>query len=170
MQDMSQPAAHRHHAIDYVELTVTDLEQAKRFYTEAFGWRFSDYGPEYAGIQSPQGESAPEVGGLRTGQEVRAGGPFVLLYSTDLNRSVEAVKNAGGQVVNGPYEFPGGRRFHFTGPERPARLSPSGFLRPALRTGRATSTASGSPRVHAAGAGDPVVGALDHGVGMRAPR
>jgi uncharacterized protein len=40
----------------------------------------------------------------------------VLLYSTDLNRSVEAVKNAGGQVVNGPYEFPGGRRFHFTDP------------------------------------------------------
>src|SRR4029450_10601893 len=116
MQEMSQPPAHIHHAIDYVELTVTDLEQAKRFYTEAFGWRFTDYGPEYAGIQSPQGGPAPEVGGLRTGQEVRAGGPFVLLYSTDLNRSVEAVKNAGGQVVNGPYEFPGGRRFHFTDP------------------------------------------------------
>jgi predicted enzyme related to lactoylglutathione lyase len=116
MQDMSQPSAHRHHAIDYVELTVTDLEQAKRFYSEAFGWRFNDYGPEYAGIQSPQGESAPEVGGLRADQEVRAGGPFVLLYSTDLNRSVEAVKHAGGQVVNGPYEFPGGRRFHFADP------------------------------------------------------
>ena len=116
MQDMSQPPAHRHHAIDYVELTVTDLEQAKRFYAEAFGWRFNDYGPEYAGIQSPLGRSAPEVGGLRTDQEVRAGGLLVLLYSTDLNRSVEAVKNAGGQVVNGPYEFPGGRRFHFTDP------------------------------------------------------
>jgi uncharacterized protein len=47
---------------------------------------------------------------------VGAGGPFVLLYSTDLDRSVEAVKNAGGHVVNGPYEFPGGRRFHFTDP------------------------------------------------------
>ncbi len=33
------------------------------------------------------------------------------------------------------------------GPERPASLSAGGFLRPALRTGRATSTASGSPRV-----------------------
>jgi uncharacterized protein len=116
MQDMSQPSAHRHHAIDYVELTVTDLEQAKRFYSEAFGWRFNDYGPEYAGIQGPQGASAPEVGGLSKGQEVRSGGPLVLLYSTDLDRSVAAVKNAGGQVVNGPYEFPGGRRFHFTDP------------------------------------------------------
>jgi predicted enzyme related to lactoylglutathione lyase len=116
MLDMSQSSAHRHHAIDYVELTVTDLEQAKRFYSEAFGWRFNDYGPEYAGIQSPQGASAPEVGGLSKGQEVRAGGPLVLLYSTDLDRSVEAVQHAGGQVVNGPYEFPGGRRFHFTDP------------------------------------------------------
>lgn len=116
MQRMTQVSPHRHHAIDYVELTVTDLEQAKRFYTEAFGWRFNDYGPGYAGIQSPQGEAAPEVGGLRTDQEVRAGGPLLLLYSTDLDRSVEAVKNAGGQVVNGPYEFPGGRRFHFTDP------------------------------------------------------
>jgi uncharacterized protein len=116
MQDMSQPSAHQHHAIDYVELMVADLAQAKRFYSEAFGWRFNDYGPEYAGIQSPRGETAPEVGGLRTDQEVRAGGPFVLLYSTDLDQSVEAVRNAGGQVVNGPYEFPGGRRFHFTDP------------------------------------------------------
>jgi hypothetical protein len=31
------------------------------------------------------------------------------------------------------------------GPQRPARLSPGGFLWPALRTGRAASTASGSP-------------------------
>jgi uncharacterized protein len=116
MQDMSQSSAHRHHAIDYVELTVTDLEQAKRFYSEAFGWRFNDYGPEYAGIQSPQSGSAPEVGGLSKGQEVQAGGPLVLLYSTDLDRSVEAVRQAGGQVVNGPYAFPGGRRFHFTDP------------------------------------------------------
>jgi uncharacterized protein len=116
MQGMSQSSAHRHHAIDYVELTVTDLEQAKRFYSEAFGWRFNDYGPEYAGIQSPQGASAPEVGGLSKGQEVRSGGPLVLLYSTDLDRSVEAVQHAGGQVVNGPYAFPGGRRFHFTDP------------------------------------------------------
>jgi predicted enzyme related to lactoylglutathione lyase len=45
-----------------------------------------------------------------------SGGPLVLLYSTDLDRSVEAVEHAGGQVVNGPYAFPGGRRFHFTDP------------------------------------------------------
>jgi hypothetical protein len=113
---MSHAAPHRHHSIDYVELTVTDLDAAKQFYAEAFGWRFNDYGPQYAGIQNAQGESAPEVGGLRLDSRGRTGGPFVLLYSVDLDRSVEAVRNAGGNVVVEPYAFPGGRRFHFTDP------------------------------------------------------
>ncbi|MDG4835036.1 VOC family protein [Micromonospora sp. WMMD967] len=111
---MSETTPHQHHAIDYVEFTVTDLAAAKRFYTEAFGWQFTDYGPGYAGIRNPQGDS--EVGGLRLDEAVRAGGPLVLLFSTDLDTSVQAVKDAGGQVVDGPYEFPGGRRFHFTDP------------------------------------------------------
>lgn len=102
----------QHHAIDYVEITVTDLGEAKRFYSEAFGWEFNEYGPEYAGIRGAQGE----VGGLRQDVEVRSGGPFVLLFSDELDKSAEAVRRAGGQVVNGPYEFPGGRRFHFTDP------------------------------------------------------
>lgn len=33
---------HTHHAIDYVEINVTDLEAAQAFYVEAFGWRFDD--------------------------------------------------------------------------------------------------------------------------------
>ncbi|MFD8492428.1 VOC family protein [Amycolatopsis sp. NPDC059657] len=102
----------RHHAIDYIEITVTDLADAKRFYGEAFGWEFNDYGPGYAGIRGAEGE----VGGLRQDEETKAGGPFVLLYSDELDKSAEAVRSAGGQVVNGPYEFPGGRRFHFTDP------------------------------------------------------
>jgi predicted enzyme related to lactoylglutathione lyase len=110
------PGSHRHHAIDYIELTVTDLQQAKQFYAAAFGWGFNDYGPEYAGIQNPAGESAPEVGGLRFDQETRSGGPLVLLFSDDLDATVSAVTAAGGSVVDGPYEFPGGRRFHFTDP------------------------------------------------------
>ncbi|TQS46152.1 VOC family protein [Cryptosporangium phraense] len=108
---MTEPT-HRHHAIDYIEFTVTDLEAAKRFYADAFGWQFTDYGPGYAGILGTSGE----VGGLAAGDEIRPGGPLVLLFSTDLDRSVEAVEKAGGRVTNGPYEFPGGRRFHFADP------------------------------------------------------
>jgi predicted enzyme related to lactoylglutathione lyase len=107
---------HQHHAIDYVELTVSDLDQAKRFYADAFGWAFNDYGPAYAGIRNPRDDGPPEVGGLRQGDAAGPGGPFVLLYSADLDGSAKAVRDAGGQIVNGPYEFPGGRRFHFTDP------------------------------------------------------
>ncbi|MFG1927850.1 VOC family protein [Cryptosporangium sp. NPDC048952] len=103
----------QHHAIDYVELGVTDLEQAKRFYGEAFGWRFNDYGPQYAGIQGAGGE----VGGLRLDDKApTGGGPLVLLFSDDLDASVEAVRRAGGTVAVEPYSFPGGRRFHFADP------------------------------------------------------
>ena len=111
---MTGMSEQRHHAINYVELSVTDLEQAKRFYTEAFGWEFNDYGPMYAGIRAPGGEG--EVGGLNPNGEVRGGGPLVLLFSEDLDRTVEAVEGAGGRILKAPYAFPGGRRFHFADP------------------------------------------------------
>jgi uncharacterized protein len=117
-------AAHTHHALDYVEIAVTDVAAARDFYGSAFGWSFADYGPEYAGIQ---GEGR-EVGGLRRDNEVRPGGPLVILYSDDLEDSVEAVTAAGGSIVNPIYAFPGGRRFHFADPSgnELAVWSPSG--------------------------------------------
>ena len=103
---------HTHHAIDYIELSVTDVAEAKRFYGAAFGWQFNDYGPDYAGIQ---GESH-EMGGLAKSDAVEPGGPLVVLYSDDLEASVMAVKEAGGRIVKEIFEFPGGRRFQFADP------------------------------------------------------
>lgn len=103
---------HTHHAIDYIELSVTDLTAAKRFYGEAFGWSFNDYGPGYAGIQGPE----REVGGLAVADRVARGGPLVILFSEDLEASVNAVERAGGTIVKAPFSFPGGRRFHFSDP------------------------------------------------------
>ena len=103
---------HTHHALDYVEFTVRDLAEAKRFYTAAFGWAFTDYGPTYAGIQGPD----REVGGLAEAETLRTGGPLVILYSDDLDASVRAVDAAGGTVSTPPFVFPGGRRFHFLDP------------------------------------------------------
>jgi uncharacterized protein len=101
-----------HHTIDYVEFTVRDLDAAKRFYATAFGWQFNDYGPEYAGIKGAAGE----VGGLHQTNEARTAGPLVILYSKELDKTVAAVRSAGGKIAREPYAFPGGRRFHFTDP------------------------------------------------------
>ncbi|MDN5916039.1 MAG: VOC family protein [Pseudonocardia sp.] len=107
---------HQHHGIDYVEITAPDLATAKRFYTAAFGWEFTDYGPGYAGIRGLRDGAATEVGGLAQGEPPTAAGPLVLLYSTDLDGTVAAVRAAGGEILREPYAFPGGRRFHFSDP------------------------------------------------------
>jgi predicted enzyme related to lactoylglutathione lyase len=93
--------------IDYVELNVRDIARAKHFYAGAFGWEFTDYGPEYAAFFDGRLN-----GGLRVG-EPKPGGPLVILYGSDLAAMQARVERAGGTVVVEPFAFPGGRRFHF---------------------------------------------------------
>ena len=110
--DTGTIAVNNHHQIDYIEFNVTDMAAAKRFYTEAFDWEFTDYGDSYAGIRRADGEA----GGLSLVDEVTTGGPLVILYSKDLDDSLERVRAAGGTITQEPFSFPGGRRFHFTDP------------------------------------------------------
>jgi uncharacterized protein len=104
---------HIHHEIDYIEFVVHDMELAKRFYGAAFGWDFTDYGPTYAGIRRKRGG---EAGGFSLGDPVPSGGPLVILYSDDLQATLAAVRRSGGEITTEPFEFPGGRRFHFSDP------------------------------------------------------
>ncbi len=100
---------HNHHHIDYVEFPGADLGDVKAFYAQAFGWKFIDYGPEYAAF-----EKVGIDGGFQA-QDVTAK-PLVILYSNHLEASLEAVKAAGGTISKDIFNFPGGRRFHFTDP------------------------------------------------------
>jgi predicted enzyme related to lactoylglutathione lyase len=109
---MADASKHVHNSIDYIEFTVTDLAAAKTFYARAFGWTFNDYGPGYAGIVG----DGREAGGLRQDAKVQAGGPLVVLYSRDLDTTLRSVREAGGRIVKEPFDFPGGRRFHFSDP------------------------------------------------------
>jgi uncharacterized protein len=103
---------HIHHAIDYIEISVRDVAEAKRFYAEAFGFEFNDYGPDYAGIRGPE----REVGGLCKAETVTMGGPLVVVFSDDLEKTLAGVVAAGGRITVEPFAFPGGRRFHFADP------------------------------------------------------
>jgi uncharacterized protein len=98
--------------IDYIELEVPDHAAAREFYAAAFGWQFNDYGPAYSGVRAADG--ADEVGGLST-----SGAPpsvLALFRSGDLDASLDAVRAAGGTITREPFEYPGGRRFHFADP------------------------------------------------------
>lgn len=103
----------QHHTIDYIELKVTDMEVATRFYTAAFDWKLTPYGPGYTGIQRPGGG---ESGGFALADEITLGGPLVILYSEDLDDSYQRVMQAGGTIAKEIFDFPGGRRFHFRDP------------------------------------------------------
>jgi len=46
-----------------------------------------------------------------------ASGPLVVLYASDLAEIKTRVETAGGEIVKPLFEFPGGRRFHFTDPD-----------------------------------------------------
>lgn len=99
--------------IDYVEFNVADIARSKGFYAAAFGWSFTDYGPAYCEFNDGRLK-----GGLTTTAPVRAvGGPLVILYANNLEDTAKRVEKAGGKIVKPIFDFPGGRRFHFSDPD-----------------------------------------------------
>ena len=97
--------------VDYIELPVTSVSDAKRFYGTVFGWRFEDYGPDYASFADGRLN-----GGLAKADTVRPGGPLIVIFAVDLEAAAKRVVASGGKVVRPTFSFPGGRRFHFTDP------------------------------------------------------
>lgn len=97
--------------VDYIEFLTTNIEETKRFYSAVFGWEFTDYGPEYTSFTDGR-----LGGGFALAAEVAAGGPLVVLYATNLEEIEASIRESGGQIVRDPFEFPGGRRLHFTDP------------------------------------------------------
>ena len=97
--------------IDYVEFPGRDLPATKTFYGAAFGWAFTDYGPDYAAFEG-QGTD----GGFVADQDGAAAKPLVVLYAHDLEAMEAKVRAAGGTIARAIFPFPGGRRFHFRDP------------------------------------------------------
>ncbi len=109
---MGHPAHHHH--INYIELSSTDIEAAKKFYSTVFGWSFIDYGPDYASFTAA---SAGIDGGfyrMAPREALPKTAPLIVLYSAELKATEAAVIAAGGTIVKPIFEFPGGRRFHFS--------------------------------------------------------
>jgi len=97
--------------INYIEFGVRSVADTKRFYGEAFGWTFQDWGNEYASFSG-----AGLDGGFQADNTAAIGRPLVILYSGDIEAAQRRVEKAGGKVVKPIFSFPGGRRFHFTDP------------------------------------------------------
>jgi predicted enzyme related to lactoylglutathione lyase len=100
--------------IDYLELPARDLDAVQSFYEKAFGWSFTDYGPEYRAFSDGKidgGFYKAELESTRDG-----GGALIVLYACDLESALRKVASSGGKIVREIFSFPGGRRFHFADP------------------------------------------------------
>lgn len=100
--------------INYLELFARDFDAIQSFYEKAFGWKFTDYGPEYRAFSDGVMEGGFQRGNRRSTTE--AGGVLIILYAGNLEATRDRVLASGGTLVKDIFSFPGGRRFHFADP------------------------------------------------------
>jgi uncharacterized protein len=104
----------QHEKINYVEFPAKDLEAIKSFFSEAFGWSFTDYGPDYVAF-SNEGLD----GGFFRSEHVASsatGSALIVFYSQALAETQAKIEAAGGRISTPVFDFPGGNRFHFLDP------------------------------------------------------
>ncbi len=103
-----------HEKINYVELPATDLTAVKEFFSQVFGWRFVDYGPEYAGFSNAGIDGGFYQSTLSA--STQTGSALIVFYSNALEETQHKIENHGGTILKPIFAFPGGRRFHFSDP------------------------------------------------------
>lgn len=98
--------------IDYIELpSLTAHELTRGFYSKAFGWKFTDYGPDYSATTTGDVDV-----GLDGQPEEALSAPLPVIHVDDLDAAFDSVTKAGGIIAKPIFDFPGGRRFHFIDP------------------------------------------------------
>ena len=90
--------------VDYIEFPATDLAQTKTFYTNAFDWKFTDYGPTYTAF-----EDGRLTGGFTTAAQMGVGGTLVVIYAIDIEavqatvrRNAPRVRHSTSRTATGP--------------------------------------------------------------------
>ena len=98
------------------ELKTSDLEGAKSFYTEIFGWTLGDVMPmgEMNGVEMGDYQFL-DHGGRMIGAMMKAppGAPTgwgFAFHNRDVDAAVQRIRELGGRVDQGPMEVPGDQR------------------------------------------------------------
>lgn len=104
----------QHEKLNYVEYPARDLPGTKSFFEAAFGWVFTDYGPEYTAFSDQGLDGGFFQSDLSASSQ--QGSALLVFYSADLESTLQKVTAAGGHIIKPIFDFPGGRRFHFSEP------------------------------------------------------
>nr|WP_116092419.1 VOC family protein [Sphingomonas crusticola] len=97
---------------DFLELPVADVTAAQAFYSAAFGWTMTGFGPTYACTLTGDVDI-----GLQADPAEQTQAPLIVIQVADLEAALAAVEAAGGAVTRPIFAFPGGHRFHFRDPD-----------------------------------------------------
>lgn len=97
--------------ISYIEFKAKDLEAIKIFYSKAFDWSFTDYGPTYSAFKE-----SGLLGGFEQTEDAIVNSVLVVLYHEDLAMLKNKITALDGKISKDIFEFPGGQRFHFIDP------------------------------------------------------
>jgi hypothetical protein len=97
--------------ICFVELPAAATAPAKTFYSSAFGFAMTDFGPSYACTLSGDVDL-----GLQADAAEATAAPLPVILVESLEATEALVRQAGGVVTKPIFVFPGGRRFHFRDP------------------------------------------------------
>lgn len=105
-----------HETINYVEYPCSELEKTKVFFTNVFGWKFTDFGDEYSAFSKK--ESGLDGGFFKANlkNDVTKGAALIVFYSNDLEATQLKIEKHNGIINEAIFSFPGGRRFHFKDP------------------------------------------------------
>ena len=103
-----------HEKLNYVEFPAKDLGATRAFFKQAFAWEFEDYGPDYIAF-SNEGLDGGFYRSELTSQS-QQGAALLVFYSRQLDRTQAKIEKAGGLIIKPVFDFPGGRRFHFSEP------------------------------------------------------
>lgn len=96
---------------NFIELPASDIDAAKAFYTAAFGWDLTAFGPSYACTMTGDVDI-----GLQGDTVEATHVPLPVIAVDDLEAALQAVTAARAQIVRPIFSFPGGRRFQFRDP------------------------------------------------------
>lgn len=96
---------------NFIELPAKDIAASKAFYSQAFGWDLTAFGPSYACTMTGDVDI-----GLQGDAAEAPRAPLPVIEVEDLESALQSVTAAGATIVRPIFSFPGGRRFQFLDP------------------------------------------------------
>ncbi|MBC8385529.1 MAG: VOC family protein [Candidatus Cloacimonetes bacterium] len=93
--------------IEWIEIPAPDLEKAKEFYSAIFGWKISEYSPDYLIF-----ESGNMNGGMYKNRQPSDNGICFSITVQSIEETLNKIVKLGGQLVKEKYKIGKGLGFY----------------------------------------------------------